>query len=187
MTMKKMTLIAAVMAASISFPALAAETPIFGVVDMNKVMQKTDAAKDIFGQLEDKRKEYQAQISKEENTLRSAEKEIIKQKDSLSKDEFERKRKEFEEKVMDGQKLVQERKKTLDTAFSGSMTSLRNEAAKIIAEIAKEKHLSAVLSEEAVLLSTPDLDITDAVIEKLNKHVKKMPVNWVASKGDKKK
>ncbi len=169
-----------------SLPALAANDPAsagqtFGVVDMNKVMQVTDAAKDVFSQLENKRKEYQTQISKEEDALRSAEQEIVKQKDGLSKDAFEAKRKQFEEKVLQGQKLVQDRKRILDQAFNSSMSDLRKEAAKIVAEAAQEKHYSAVFTQDAVMISTPDLDMTETVIERMNKNVKKIAVNWTAA------
>lgn len=181
--MIKRSLILTGLMMALSAPVQAAEGgQTFGIVDMNKVMQTTTAAKEIFSQLEDKRKEYQANISKEEETLRSAEQALIKQKDSLAKDAFDKKRTEFEGKVIEGQKLVQDRKRTLDQAFNGSMNSLRNEAAKIVAEIAKEKGYSAVFTEDAVMISTPDLDITDMVIERMNKNTKKIPIDWNAAK-----
>jgi outer membrane protein len=172
--------------AVLAAPAFAANDPApaaqgFGVVDMNKIMQTTDVAKDIFSQMEVKRKEYQANISKEENTLRAAEQEILKRKDSLSKDEFEKERKGFEEKVINGQKLVQDRKKILDQAFSKSMGNLRGEAINIVAEVARERNYSAVFTQDALMISAPSLDMTDVVVERINKHVKKIAIDWSAS------
>lgn len=181
-TFKKAILLAgAVALLRLAVPAFAAETPAiqsFGVVDMNKVLQMTDAAKEIFNQLESKRKEYQSQISKEEEKLRSAEQEILKEKDSLSKEAFDKKRREFEESLVNGQKLVQDRKMTLDHAFNTSMAKLRNEAAKIIAKVAEERRYTAVLTQDAVMISTNDMDMTGVVIERMNKGVKKIPVDW---------
>jgi len=170
------------MACFLALPALAAndQAQTFGVVDMSKVLKATEVARDIFSQMENKRKEYQARISKEEDALRSAEQEILKQKDSLSKAEFDKKRKEFEEKVISGQKLVQDRKRILDKAFNDSMGRLRNEAAKIVADIAKEKNYSAVLTQDAVMISVPSLDMTDTVIERMDKGVKKIVIDWAA-------
>jgi outer membrane protein len=188
-TIKNLALVMGIIAMNgLITPVLAADAPAaapaavtFGVVDMNKVLQTTDAAKDIFNQLEGKRKEYQAQISKEEDSLRSAEQEIMKQKDTLSKEEFEKKRTGFEEKVLGGQKLVQDRKHILDQAFNNSMGNLRNEAAKIVAEIAKEKSYSAVFTQDAIMISDPKLDMTDVVVDRMNRSVKKMPIDWTAS------
>ena len=160
-------------------PALA-ETN-FAVVDMQKVMETTDVAKDIFQQLDAKRKEFQTEISKEEETLRAAEKSIMDSKDSISKNEFENKRKAFEDKLMQGQKTVQERKRTLDYALNQSIGKLRGEAVKIVANIAKEKKYSAVFTTETVMISDPNLDITDTVISKMNKDVSKFKVDWSAA------
>jgi Skp family chaperone for outer membrane proteins len=179
--------------AGLSAPALAADAPAaapaaggltFGIVDMNKVMQTTDAAKDVFSQMEAKRKEYQGQISKEEDTLRAAGQDLEKQKETLGKDAYEQKGKALQEKFVNEQKLVQDRKRILDQAFSAAVGKLRTEAAKIVASIAKERHYSAVFTEDAVMISTPDLDMTDVVIDQLNKSVKKIPVDWAAAAAD---
>lgn len=164
-------------------PVLAAADPAsgsftYGVVDINQILQSTDAAKGIFTEIEGKRKEYQGEIAKEEEQLRSTEQSIIKQKDSLSKDEFSKKRKEFDERVMSAQKMVQGHKNTLDQAFSESMVKLRREAAKIVAEIAKEKGYSAVFTQDALILAAHDMDITKEVIDRMNKNVKKIQVDW---------
>lgn len=154
----------------------------YGVVDMNRVMQATDAAKGILSDLEGKRKEYQTQIKKEEDTLNAAEKEIIKQKETLSAAEFDVKRGEFQKKLQNAQKMVQDKKRTLDEAFSASMGKLRTEAAKVIAEVAKERGYAAVFTADAVIMADDDLDMTKDVVERLNKNVKKIPVEWAAKK-----
>lgn len=161
--------------------SLAAEVKL-GVVDMSKLMESTEAAKGIFNELEGKRKEFQTQIAQEEESLRTAEKEIVKKKDTLSKIEFDAKRKEFEDKVAEAQKMVQERKKTLDQGYISSVQSLKLEAAKIVADIAREKGLSAVLTQDAVILAEPEMDITQQVIAQMNAKVKKIPVDWSAKK-----
>lgn len=159
----------------------AAEGVSFGIVNMNKVMQTAEAAKDALSQLENKRKEYQSQISKEEDSLRKLEKDILKEKEKLSKEEFDKKRIDFEEQVMKGQKTVQERKRMLDTAFGLTMNNLRKEVAIVVSEVAKEKGLGAVLTDEAVIVASPELDITATVIERINKKMKKMKVDWSAA------
>lgn len=164
-------------------PAASAGGLTFGIVDMNKVLQTSDAAKDIFSQMESKRKEYEGQISKEEEALRKEGDALKQQKATLSKEAFEEKAKALQGKFIQEQKLVDTRKRTLDRAFSSSITSLRREAAKIVAAIAKEKNYSVVLTEEAVMMSTPDLDMTDAVITQMNKDVKKIAIDWSSASG----
>ncbi len=174
--------------AAFSASALAADAPAapaagltFGIVDMRKVMNTTDAAKDIISQVEVKSKEYQAQIAKDEDSLRADGQALEKQKDSLSKSVFEEKYKALEEKSFQMQKLVQDRKGVLDRAFDASMNNLRHEAAGIVASAAKERHYSAVFLSDALVMSTPDLDLTDTVVDQMNKNVKKITVDWAAA------
>ena len=175
--------------AAFSAPALAADAPAvpattgttFGIVDMNKVLSTTDAAKDIFSQMDVKRKEYLAQLSKEEDSLHAFQQEVEKEKATLSKAAFEEKGKVFEEKYQQLQKNGQSRKEILDRAGEGAMNKLREKAAEIVAEVAKQRHYSAVFTQNAVMMSTPDLDLTDIVIAQLNKTVKSIPVDWAAA------
>ena len=66
----------------------------------------------------------------------------------------------------------------LDQGFNSSLNRLRHEAANIIKDIAKEKNYAAVLNQDTVIISIPSLDITDEVVARMNKSVKKMAVDW---------
>lgn len=194
--MKLKCTILALIVAAITGPlatlAMAADTPVqahvqsLGVIDINKVLQTSDAAKGIFSDLEGKRKEFQAQITKEEDSLRASGQEFEKQKSTLTKEQLDAKRKEIDERLYNGQKMVQERKAMLDHAFSETMGKLRTETTKIVAEIAKARGFSAVLTQDAVMLSVPEMDLTSEVIKQLNEKVKKVPVEWPAVKKGKK-
>lgn len=183
----KLALLAAAFSVLAAMPAAASPSPAtFGVIDLNAIMQTSDAAKGILSALEGKRKEFQAQILKEEDALRAAGQQFEKEKATLDKDKLEARRRALDERLFNGQKMVQERKAVLDRAFNDSMLRLKKEAAKIVAEIAKERNLSAVLTQEAVILSVPELDLTDEVIKRLNAKVKKIPVEWTEVKKGKK-
>jgi outer membrane protein len=173
---------------ALASPALAEDAPAgvqtFGVVDTSKVLRTSEAAKGIFGALEGKRKEFQAQIAKEEDKLRADGQKFEKEKATLTKEQAEARHKEIEQKLYNGQKMVQERKALLDRTFNDSMMKLKAETAKIVAEIAKEKGYSAVFAQEAVLLSSPTLDMTDEVIKRLNDKVKSIPIDWSAAKAE---
>lgn len=174
-------------------PALAAEqpaaatTPVFGFVDVSKVLQTTDAAKDILAQMDVKYKEYQAKIKKEEDSLRDMETSLAKEKDTLSKEAFQEKYKVLQEKFSKEQKMVQDSKRTFDKALSTAMNQLRAEAATVVKGLAEEKHYAAVFTQDAMIVSVPELDMTSEVIARLNKNVKKISVDWAAAAADTKK
>jgi Skp family chaperone for outer membrane proteins len=158
-------------------PAMAAEAS-YGVVNVNTILQTSEAAKGMFSELETKRKEFQEQITKEEAALRKSEQEILAQKDKISKEDFEKKRKEFETKVIAAQKSVQDRKQTLDQGFNEAMGKLRTEILKVAADVARGKAMTAVFNQEAMVLVDEKMDITKEVVEGVNKNVKKIPIDW---------
>jgi Skp family chaperone for outer membrane proteins len=184
--MKKTTsaFLAAVSMFALSAPAFAADAVTFGVVDMGKVMRETDAAKDVNRQLDAKYKEFQELTAKEEAGFRSAAQELVKQKDSLSRNEYDEKAKVLQEKSAREQRLIEGRKRALYVGQEEAVSKLRKEAAQIVEGIAKDKKFSAVLTEEAVMFSTPELNITAQVIAELNKSVKKIPISFQAPSAD---
>lgn len=179
--MKKTIVTLALAAALMIMPAVshaADANYTFGVIDMTRVMKETEAAKGIFSALEGKRSEYEKQIQKEGDTLAQLEKDIIAKKPKMSEEEFNKARKEFEDKLVKAQKMVQERKQTLDKGMADGINKLRAEAAKITADVAKERGYASVLTQEAVVLAEPSLDVTDEVVKRLNEKVKKIEIKW---------
>ncbi len=177
--MKKTFAVLALAVALLFTPAAHAAEPVaFGVIDMARVMKETDAAKAILAELEAKRKEYEGQIEKEGDSLSKLEKDIIAKKPKMSEEEFATARTDFEKKIGEAQKMVQERKVSFDKAFADAINKLRAEAAKYTAEVAKERGYAAVITQEAVVLAEPTLDVTDEVIKRLNKNVKKISIKW---------
>lgn len=171
-----LALAAAMLAAPMT--AHAADKAPFGVIDMARIMKESNAAQGIFKELETKRSEYEKQIKSQEDNLRKAEQDIIAKKAKMSEDEFNKSRKEFEDKLLAAQKMVQDRKQTLDKAYADSVGKLRAESAKITAAVAKERGYTAVITQDAVVLAEPELDVTDEVVKRLNASVKNIPIKW---------
>jgi len=159
-------------------PISNAEPINFAVVNMKKVMETIDVAKNIFKQLDAKRKEFQKEISEKEKKLREEERNILNNKDNLSKNEFQNKRKEFEAKLLNGQKIVRNHKKTLDYALNNSINKLHSAVIKVVSEISKERGYFAVFTKETLVVSDPALDITEDVIARMNNKIQKFKVDW---------
>jgi Skp family chaperone for outer membrane proteins len=164
--------------------AFAADAPatsqIFGVIDTGRVLQGSAAAKSVSEALEAKRKEFASQITKEQDALRTEGQKFEKSMASMDKEQAAARRKDLNEKVYNLQKMMQSREILLEKALNGSMNKLRAETTSIVGELAKERGLSAVLTQDAVMLSIPQMDITDEVIKRLDDKVKSIPIDWNA-------
>jgi outer membrane protein len=155
-----------------------AELPasVVAVVDVQLILQESAASKSIQKQLEAQRETYQNEISKQEDRLRAVEQELNRQRSVLSPDDFGQKRREFEQQVADVQRTVQARKRVLDQAFNESMTKLRDAVLQIVTEVAGEQKATLVLAKQQVVLAEKSLDLTSAVLDRLNKKIPSVPV-----------
>lgn len=138
------------------------------VVDIQSLLKNSKGAQSIESQLATIRKDFQAEVEKEEKSLRDAEKAILEQKDKLSEEEFKAKAGEFQKKVAEGQKKIQERKGKLDKALAAAVGKLRGEIVKIVADIGAKEKLDLVLARTDVVIVSKELDITAKVLERID-------------------
>ncbi|HEX2752331.1 MAG TPA: OmpH family outer membrane protein [Alphaproteobacteria bacterium] len=174
-------------AATPAFAATAAEaaadgTMRFGIVDLDKLITESIAGKAINKALNDKYKTFETEIAKEEKSLITERDKIKQETSKLSKEEFEAKVNAFEKKYADAQKMVQQRRQTFDAGANSGTKKLREEALKVTAEIAAERKLDIVFSDNSVVLAERAFDITNEALERLNKKVKSVSIDWTPPK-----
>ena len=109
----------------------------FGVVDIKKVEAEAPAVKTIKEDLQKKAKELQEQMQKETA--------------GKSREEAE--------------KIVQDKSAQMQVASSEAQSKLKASLETALAEVSKEKNLSAVLIKDAV--PSGGVDVTDEVIKKM--------------------
>lgn len=160
----------------VSAPAKAADLNI-AVVDIQALLKNSKAAQGIETQVATMRKSFQAEVEKEEKSLRDKEKAIIAEKDKLKEDELKAKAEGFQKEVAAGQKKVQDRKAALDKSINEALGKLRAEIVKIVAKIGEEKDLDLVLARTDVVIVNKDMDITDAVLKALDAQMPTIKVN----------
>jgi len=159
-------------------PALAETKPEtkIAVIDVQALLNDSDAAENVQKQLAKKRKEYQDEFAKYEQELRDSQETLSKEAAGKSKEDIHKLRAEFEKKILDTRKLVQERQITLEKAANRALQALRSEIFKIVAESAEKESYTLVLSRQNVVLAEKSIDITQDVMKQLNKSVKKIPL-----------
>jgi outer membrane protein len=155
-----------------------AELPasVVAVVDVQFILQEATASKSIQKQLEAQRETYQNEISGQEDRLRAVEQELNRQRSALPPDDFGQKRREFEQQVADVQRTVQARKRVLDQAFNESMTKVRDIVLQTVTEVAGEQKATLVLAKQQVVLAEKSLDLTSAVLDRVNKKLPSVSV-----------
>ncbi|MDD5585457.1 MAG: OmpH family outer membrane protein [Alphaproteobacteria bacterium] len=163
-----------------TFPA-----PVIAIVDVQRILEESLAAKTVQQQLESQRAKFQNEISGDETGLRQAEQELAKSRDSVSPDVFADKEQQLRQKFLKVERRVQVRRKALDQAFTDSMNVVKKNLLDIVSAIARERGVNMALVKQQALWSDKRMDITDEVLARLNKALPQVQVK-VAPEEDEK-
>ena len=138
-------------------------------IDMKFILNNSSAGKGAQDFLKKTFENNQKKLADQENKLKKEENDLISKKATLSKEDYKKKSDELRKKVL----LYQnERKSSLE-----KLAKQRAEARKILLEkidpillsYVKENGISVVIDKKDVVLGNNDLNITNVIIEKLNK------------------
>ena len=161
------TLISAALLLTFSLQA-GAETRI-GVVDLRQALFSSDDARTFSEQLE-------RDFSDDEARVRQAQQEAQKLQDRLQKDgammnETERKELsgQFQQKVQQFNQLKQRLDATVNQRKQQFVENARPEVDAAVQELLEENNLDIILPSEAVVYAKPDMNLTEQLLEKLNK------------------
>ncbi len=149
---------------------------VVAVVDYQRLLRESKAAQSIRAQIEARRKRYQEEITAKEQELLEQDRELSRQRALLSPEAFQQRRRAFEEEAARVQRLVQERRRELDTASAQAYAVVRDAILEIIGGMAESRGFNLVLPSSTVLLFSPKLDLTEEVLEELNRRLPEVKV-----------
>ncbi len=149
-----------------------------GVVDFQKIIESSSAYQDIRSQLDKKTDAFRSNATKIEEKLQKGYQELDSQKSVLSGEAYSKKRKALDKEVETSQEKFHMERLSLDKASSQAMAILEKKLFEIVEENAKIRDLSVVLASSSLIYSHSSLDITDIVVEQLNKKLSSVAVNF---------
>ena len=152
----------------INFPA--------AVIDMKVVLSKSSAFKTLQKEIQTVEKSYKEEIQNEENLLKKEQEKLIAQKPVLSAEEFKEKEDAFKQKVNKVQGKVEKIRRELESTMAKGMQVIQKEAVKHMKEIAKKEGYLLVFDANTTVISADRINISNIVVEKLNKSLPKITV-----------
>jgi Skp family chaperone for outer membrane proteins len=167
-------------------PAAAAPAPAAApalnilVVDVQALLQNSKSAKMVRQQIEQKRTEYQKEMSAQEATLRQEHDTLQRQQSSLSAEAFNQKGREFQQKLNDFDKSMQSKRQILEKANSEALEKINEVMLKIIADIAKDRKANLVFLRSELVLFDQNFEVSNEVLQKLDDQLPTLTVNFVA-------
>ena len=152
----------------INFPA--------AVIDMKLVLAKSSAFTTLQKEIQNLEKNYKEEIKNEEDILKKEQEQLIAQKSVLSADEFKDKEDTFKQKVNKIQSKVEKIRRELESTMAKGMQIIQQEAVKHMKEIAKKEGYLLVFDANTTVISADRINISNIVVEKLNKSLPKITV-----------
>jgi outer membrane protein len=150
------------------------------VVDVQSLLQNSKSAKMVRQQIEQKRGEYQKEMSHQEDLLRQEHDALQRQQASLSAEAFNQKGREFQQKLNEFDKTMQSKRQILEKANADALEKINEAMLKIIADITKDRKANLVFSRSELVLFDQSFDVSDEVLQKLDEQLPTLTVNFVA-------
>ena len=152
----------------INFPA--------AVIDMKVVLSKSSAFVTLQKEIQNLEKNYKEEIQNEENLLKKEQEKLVAQKSVLSAEEFKEKEDTFKQKVNKIQGKVEKIRRELESTMAKGMQIIQQEAVKHMKEIAKKEGYLLVFDANTTVISADKINISNIVVDKLNKSLPKITV-----------
>lgn len=155
---------------------------VIGVVDMQKIMRELDVVKDINAQVKALEDKANAELMAEENKLKDERKQIERQKTLVTPDAYSKKQSDFNRKAAEFRVKVQEINRQLQISRVNALDKIRAQMLPIIREVMDKNGAALVLDVSEILFVEKPLEITEEVMGRLNKDLKKIKVEIVPLK-----
>lgn len=146
------------------------------VLDVGVILRDASAVKDIQEQINKYGTKFEEEIEKQRDEIRNANQELARQRTILSPEAFAEKRRQFEQRVVEVQQLVQQRQRELDTSRNDAMTKVNDAYVNIVSQIATDRKLAMILRKDQTAFTSKALDVTEDILSLLNKQLPKVAV-----------
>ena len=145
-------------------------------LDMKFVLNNSKAGKGAQDFLQKSFKENQKIFLDKENFLKKEESDLLAQKTILTKEEYQKKSDNLRKKVIDYQSQRRASLEKITTQRAEARQKLLEKLDPIMKTYIKEKDISVIIDRKNVLMGNTNFDITNIIVEKLNKELPSLSI-----------
>jgi len=148
--------------------ALAADVAKIGVVDLQRVMETSDAGKAAQVQIKKQKDQMEADLKAKGSEIEQIRQRLEREAMVMSKESREEKEREARIKLNDFKTLQKRYRSSLQELEKKLVTELRDDTITLVDEIGKKEGYLLIITRVGVLYSPNSIDITDQLIKRLN-------------------
>ena len=146
-------------------------------LDFKFILNESNAGKKAQNSLKSKLEKGIKSVKAKEKSIQEEEKKVIQQKKLIKPEEYKKKVDELRKKVSNLQKERNNLLENVAKQRAKARTELLKNLNPIISEYMKEKKIRMVVDKKSLLLADQNLDITNDIMDLLNKKLKSIKLN----------
>ncbi len=163
------TIFAVFLAISLPIGAFAADNGKLGYVDIQKVLNLSNAGKDAKEQLTGKVKKYQEEINRKQEALKKLKDVLEKQGSLLSESAKAAKEKDYQQTLKDLQRLQKDAQDDLQAKDEELTRKILTDIEKVVQDYGRKNNFSFIfIRNESMIFADDKADLTDQILVLLN-------------------
>ncbi len=147
------------------------ETGKLVIVDIQRVLAESKAGKNLQKQVTEQQEKIDADAAKKDKTLKSKRDELVKKQADMKKEDFIEAGNKFQQDIITARNELTEKSTALKQSTAQAVQKLRLEIVKVVSDMASENGYALVMTKQNVILAQKEMDISDDVLESLNKSI----------------
>jgi len=149
----------------------------FFYLDVNFLLSESEAGKYINNELQLINNKNIEEFKKIENSIKTEEEKLLKQKNILKEDEFNNKVNKLREKYKSYQELKNTKNNDLKILGDKAGNQILKIINEILAEYSTKNKISLIMEKKNIVIGKTELDITKNILVLLNAKIKKVELN----------
>ena len=146
-------------------------------LDINRLLNESEAGKYLNSELNKINNSNIEEFKKIENTIKSEEEKILKQKNILKAEEFNSKVDELRDKYKSYQDLKNNKNEEINKIRNDAGSKILKIVNEILSDYSTDKEISLIIEKKNIVIGKTQLDITEDILKLLNKKIKKIEIN----------
>ena len=148
--------------------SLAADVAKIGVVDLQRVMETSDAGKSAQAQIKQQKEKMETDLKAKGTEIEQIRQRLEREAMVMSKESREEKEREARIKLNDFKTLQKKYRNELQQLEKKLVSQLQDDTIALVNEIGKKEGYLLIITRVGVLYSPNTIDITDQLIKRLN-------------------
>ena len=145
-------------------------------LDVSRLLNDSDVGKYLNTELSKINKSNIDEFKKIENSIKSEEENIIKQKNILKTEEYNSKINDLKNKFNSYQELKNRKNMEINQKRNNAANKILKIINEILSKYSSEKEISLIIEKKNIVIGKTQLDITDDILKLLNKKMTKIEI-----------